>query len=164
MACCLTAPSHYLNQCWLIIDEVPWHSSQGIILRWCEDTNQLNKIENCSFKMASRSPRGQWVKYAHGFAVVCFAVVMLWVRGGYTWSIYPYSPGLFKIAPVLANHDDVIKWKHFPRYWPFVRGIHGEFPHKGQWRGALMFSFICAWINVWVNNCKQSRGWWFETP
>ena len=20
-------------------------------------------------------------------------------------------------------HDDVIKWKHFPRYWPFVRGI-----------------------------------------
>ena len=22
------------------------------------------------------------------------------------------------------SHDDVIKWKHFPRYWPFVRGIH----------------------------------------
>ena len=20
-------------------------------------------------------------------------------------------------------HDDVIKWKHFPRYWPFVQGI-----------------------------------------
>ena len=26
MACCLTAPSHYLNQCWLIIREVQWHS------------------------------------------------------------------------------------------------------------------------------------------
>ena len=26
MACCLTAPSHYLNQCWLIISEVQWHS------------------------------------------------------------------------------------------------------------------------------------------
>ena len=25
-------------------------------------------------------------------------------------------------------------------------------PHKGQWRGALMFSLICAWINYWVNN------------
>ena len=25
-------------------------------------------------------------------------------------------------------------------------------PHKGQWRGALMFSFVCAWINDWVNN------------
>ena len=21
------------------------------------------------------------------------------------------------------HHDDVIKWKHFPRYWPFVRAI-----------------------------------------
>ena len=52
-------------------------------------------------------------------------------------------------------HDDVIKWKHFPRYWPFVRGIHRSpvnFPHKGQWRGALMFSLICARINSWVNN------------
>ena len=25
-------------------------------------------------------------------------------------------------------------------------------PHKGQWRGALMFSLICAWINDWVSN------------
>ena len=52
-------------------------------------------------------------------------------------------------------HDDVIKWKHFPRYWPFVRGIHRfpvNSPHKGQWRGALMFSLICVWINGWVNN------------
>ena len=28
----------------------------------------------------------------------------------------------------------------------------GEFPHKGQLRGALMFSLISAWINGWVNN------------
>ena len=25
-------------------------------------------------------------------------------------------------------------------------------PHEGQWRRALMFSFICAWLNGWVNN------------
>ena len=52
-------------------------------------------------------------------------------------------------------HDDVIKWKHFPGNWPFVRGIHRSpvnFPHKGQWRGALMFSSIYARINDWVNN------------
>ena len=56
---------------------------------------------------------------------------------------------------VSVAHDDVIKWKHFPRYWPFVRGIHRSPvnpPHKGQWRGALMYSLICAWINGWVNN------------
>ena len=52
-------------------------------------------------------------------------------------------------------HDDVIKWKHFRGYWPFMRGIHRypvNSPHKGQWRGALMFSLLCVWINGWVNN------------
>ena len=54
-----------------------------------------------------------------------------------------------------TGHDDVIKWKHFPRYWPFVRGIQRSpvnSPHKDQWRGALKFSLICARINRWVNN------------
>ena len=53
------------------------------------------------------------------------------------------------------HHDDIIKWKHFPRYWPFVRGIHRSLvnsPHKCPWRGALMFSMICAWTKGWVNN------------
>ena len=52
-------------------------------------------------------------------------------------------------------HDDVIKWKHFPRYCPCVRGIHRwpvNSPHKGQWRGALMFSLICTWTDSWANN------------
>ena len=66
----------------------------------------------------------------------------------------PWSPGLVLIGFIFI-HDDVIKWKYFPRYWPLVRGIHRSpvnSPHKGQWRGALMFSLICIWINGWVNN------------
>ena len=54
---------------------------------------------------------------------------------------------------VRCFHDDVIKWKHFPRHWPFVRGIPRQpvnSPHKGQWHGALMFSLICTRINGWV--------------
>ena len=54
-----------------------------------------------------------------------------------------------------SRHDDVIKWKHLPRYWPSVRRIHRSpvnSPHKGQWRGALMFTLICCRINGWVNN------------
>ena len=57
--------------------------------------------------------------------------------------------------PYAGNHDDVIKWKHFPRYWPFVRWTHRSpvnSPGKGQWRGALLFSLIRAWTNSWVNN------------
>ena len=66
------------------------------------------------------------------------------------------SSGMARIhmwMQLIIEHDDVIKWKHFSRYWPFVRGIHRSpvnSPPKGQWRGALMFSFICVWINRWV--------------
>ena len=54
-----------------------------------------------------------------------------------------------------SRPDDVIKRKHLPRYRPFVRGIQRSpvnSPHKGQWRGALIFSLLCARINGWVNN------------
>ena len=40
MACCLMAPSHYLNQCWLIISNILWHSFEDIFIRRFEDTNQ----------------------------------------------------------------------------------------------------------------------------
>ena len=48
----------------------------------------------------------------------------------------------------------------FQRYWPFARGIHRSpmnSPHKGQWRGALMFSVIYAWINGSVNNSEAGN-------
>ena len=77
---------------------------------------------------------------------------------------------------MIPGHDDVIKWKHFPRYWPFVRRIHPSpvnSPHKGQWRGALMFSLICTRISGWINNreagdydvtvmCHHKISWNFE--
>ena len=40
-------------------------------------------------------------------------------------------------------HDAFIKWKHFPRYWPFVWEIHRSpviSPHKGQWLWSLLWS------------------------
>ena len=57
-------------------------------------------------------------------------------------------------------HDDVIKWKHFPRNWPFVRGINSpvrEFPAKG--RSFDVFFDMC--LNQRLS--KQWWGWWFET-
>ena len=63
-------------------------------------------------------------------------------------------------------HDKVIKWKHFPCYWAFVRGIHRspvDFAHKGQWHRALIFFLIGASTNSWVTN-KQLRCWSFEIP
>ena len=59
-----------------------------------------------------------------------------------------------------SGHDYVIKWTNFPRYWPFVQWIHRwpvNSPHKGQWRGALMFSLIRVWINDWINNREPGQ-------
>ena len=108
-----------------------------------------------------------------------FAIKLFIQHSKYAWSctcsywmflhfstICQFSHGwhlLIKITPLVPgyylcmskNHDDVIKWKQFPRYWPFVRRIHRSpvnSSHKGQWSGALMFSLICVWINDWVNN------------
>ena len=55
----------------------------------------------------------------------------------------------------MLPHDDIIKWKHFPRYWPLVWWIHRSPMNshvKCQWRGALMFNLICAWTNGEINN------------
>ena len=123
-------PHHSLIQCYNIVD---W--SIGNKLQWKSDWNQSifiqeNACEIVFCKMAYIHciwSRPQWVKVLK----------------------------ISKTTKVLDNHDDVIKWKHFPRYWLFLRGIHWSpvnSPHKGQWRGALMLSLICAWINRWVNN------------
>ena len=77
---------------------------------------------------------------------------------------YKYTARIPNVALWICDckHDGVIKWKCFPRYWPFVQGIHRSPVNslrKSQWRGALMFSLICAWINL----SKQSWSWWFET-
>ena len=51
----------------------------------------------------------------------------------------------------IVCHDDVTKWKHFPRYWVFVRVtgfLCGEFPAQAP----VMFSLMCAWTNVCTNN------------
>ena len=85
-------------------------------------------------------------------------VLVSWSRWALTlWNTTVCWPGWVgpSAAGTAMEHDDVIKWKHFPHYWPLVQGIHRSpvnFPHKGQWHGALMFSLIYAWINGWVNN------------
>ena len=40
-----------------------------------------------------------------------------------------------------AKHGDVIKWKHFPRCWPSVRGIHRSPASNAE-----------LWTNSWANH------------
>ena len=71
-----------------------------------------------------------------------------------------WSSDIFKMTPL----GTISWWRHqletFSALLALFRGIQWSpvnSPHKGQWRGALMFSWICA-LN------KQSSGWWCETP
>ena len=61
MTCCLTAPSHYLNQCWLIIREVQWHSFLDNFTRDTSTINHYDTFENYITKISFNFPRGQWV-------------------------------------------------------------------------------------------------------
>ena len=60
--------------------------------------------------------------------------ILFMMFSGLSRSRYTVVNTLRSSTNVLYN-DDVIKWKHFPRYWPFVQGIHRapvNSPHKGQ--------------------------------
>ena len=91
----------------------------------------------------------------------CVNHILPVIKDEITLAVYIFIPC---VSPNIHNttsnaqddkcHNDVINWKPFPRYWSFVQGIHRSpvnSPHKGQWRGASMFSLICAWINGCVN-------------
>ena len=59
MACCLTAPSHYMNQCWLIISQVLWYSPKSYFVGIDQDINLGNKLENYAFKIIFPSAWGK---------------------------------------------------------------------------------------------------------
>ena len=61
MACCLTAPSHYLNQCWLIIRGVLWHTSESSFAGIAQGIDSGYEFEKDILKNIFKSPRGQWV-------------------------------------------------------------------------------------------------------
>ena len=95
------------------------------------------------------------------FSSFGFISCSLWTHLTNWPTLFEVAKSVYMLVPVAQNgrnryvHDDVINWNHFPRYWSFVQGIHRSpvnSPHKGQKREALMFAFICAWTNAWVNN------------
>ena len=98
------------------------------------------------------------------FAVLCLSSInqqfsvmtSCWCQDTETfYSLLALWEGNPPVTDRFPLHDDVIKWKHFPRYWPFVRGIHrsGDFPaQRPVTRRFDLFFFICARINDWVNN------------
>ena len=68
------------------------------------------------------------------------------------------------------KHDDVMTWKHFPHYWPFVKGIHqvtGGFPSQRTSNVHLMFPQTNRSINTWLaldlrhHDAYVTSLWWY---
>ena len=142
---------------------------------WCADLTNCGKMWMEHIETWLKCPsfcRRHWASWTRVLHAIIFLSVRLWIPSATAnfrckkvcTVVSPSAESLNYAALEIASdmshnmqHDDVIKWKHFPRHWPLVRGIHRSpvnSPHKGQWRWALLYSLICVWIN---------RGWWFET-
>ena len=111
---------------------------------------QVKNVSDFLLKYSQQTPHSSpsWVSY--GVSVVssksnlCFSItVTILCYNGLRCECY--------------YHDDVIKWKHSPRYWPFVREIHWSpmnSPHKGQWY---------LWCFLW-SSPEQTVEQTIETP
>ena len=64
MACCLLAPSHYLNQCWVLMEVKFWHSLGSNLTASAKATILWNEFEFYTFEIIATSPGGHWVKYS----------------------------------------------------------------------------------------------------
>ena len=124
----------------------------------CFKSSCHNSLHNTALSFQNFAPKYETVVRTLRPTTVVF-------RFGYTnltsWS----TAQLICLTENICFYDNVIKWKHFPRYWLFLWGIPRlpvNSPHKGQWHGALVFSLICASVNKRLS--KQSWGCWFESP
>ena len=121
MACCLTAPSHYLNQCWLIISKVQWHSSvdnfttetsaiyhkdtlKNIHLKFHSNLPGANNtLKNIHLKFHSNLPGANELKKNKP----CYK---------YDWPMYILNRQYCNL------HRDILPWK-FTRVWPWVLSL-----------------------------------------
>ena len=76
------------------------------------------------------------------------------------WPIYPYPSGWLHWVLDNHTHDDVIKWKQFPRYWPFGGEFNGHrWIPRTKASDAELWGFLC--LNKPLS--KQRCGWWLQT-
>ena len=103
-----------------------------IIHAICENRRWYNVV------LWELSPLG---RHANGFMdwkqlpTVAYLEPCCWICTSSTWWCHQVGTFSALLAPCEGNSP-----------------VTGEFPSQSQWRGALMFSYICDWTNSWVNN------------
>ena len=107
-------------------------------------------------------------KYAHGFVVLCFVVVMqFFIMNSHEVFIHIHQ-GCFAGTGAIVRLPQC-QWSKPDGYGKISQCItttkHSKAKTvciflgtccKGQWCGALMFSLTCVWTNGWANNWDAS--------
>ena len=134
--------------------EHPPTPTAGMSKRTCVDTSKILSKSNIATICGSKNEFSIIYEYFTWHIKLNYALYIKHSVNCMTkWHVQSAIPGSPRSACrfhylwfIMIRHDNVIKWKNFPRF-PFVRGIHQSpvnSSHKGLWRGALMFSLICA--------------------
>ena len=112
-----------------------------VVFGWCFSQLQPSVLLKAfcynHFRVRNQVPKISW-KYSSEFVII-MTLTLCWQKD------------------TILKHDDAIKWKHFPRYWPFVRGIPPQRPVTRRFD-----VFFDLRLNKRLS--KQSWGWLFETP
>ena len=98
MACCLTAPSHYLKQFWLVSDEVLWHSHETSITA----SAQATILHNEKFTLLKLLP---YFPAANG--LICHGV----------------PPPEINTRHVIAQKASITLIVKYPKFWSILEAI-----------------------------------------
>ena len=148
MACCL-------NQCWLIISEVLWHSPENNFTAIVQSIILYNKFENYTFKIIVTFPRGQWVEY-----LAVFGKGELQIDGSVqdcAVTLMHYQTSYCSLA--LSHWDESIRWfiLLYHVYWQKSRFPLFSYP--------LFFDTVtCTWNSYIIHiNFIGSTYQWLST-
>ena len=102
MTCCLTAPSHYLNKCLLIIRMILCHSPKGNSTGNAHEINHCNTFENCTFKIKALSPMA-----ADDLATQGARASAAMVLSYHAWNCPAWARNGIMISPPVRQHVNV---------------------------------------------------------
>ena len=112
------------------------------VMAWCRQATSLY-LRQCwpRFLSPYGVTRPQWVKIVIVWNLAQKQLSLTFHRSRSATSMMTSSNGnIFRVTGHLCGEFIGPRW------------IPVNSPHKGHWRGALMFSLICVWINGLVNN------------
>ena len=113
-------------------------------------SNGVNEIPKCSYDATVIVKQISWFSI-HTLRTLCSTKRLK--------QNHDYAYGMYYISQALPTWFALSWWRHQMEafsaslaLWAGNSPVPVNFLHKGQWRGAFMFSLIHAWINGWVNN------------